>query len=79
MGTVNIDDATMQMLSAQNVDISTLTLKQLEHEAVRLETRLTAVKERIVELVKTKKRVRKRCSEVGCGSIAVKGGVCKKQ
>ena len=57
-----------------NADIDQLTLSQLEHETLRLQARLKAVRERIVYLMasKNRKKVRKKCSAEGCTNVAQK-------
>jgi len=78
VGPIHVNPATIDHLAAVNRDIEQLNMTQLEHEAIRLEARLRAVKGRIVHLMATPgKRCRKRCSAEGCTNAAQKAGVCR--
>jgi len=77
-GPIKIQPTTIQILAATNRDIDLLNLSQLDHETIRLEARIHAVKERKVHLLSTRTKIRKKCSFVGCPNVAQKGGVCRR-
>ena len=79
-GPILLDPVTMDYSTSQtaNADIHHLTLRQLEHETLRMQARLKAVRERIVYLMASKKatKVRKKCSSEGCTNVAQKVIYC---
>lgn len=75
-GSMVIDPAIMSKLSSSEQDINGLCLRELEHESVRLLNRMDDVRRRIDHLLKTGKRVRRRCSVEGCEVAARRGGLC---
>ena len=70
----------MDHLTSANRDLDALTYTQLEHESIRLTTRLSAVRARMEHVLATSggRKKRKLCAADGCTNAAQKEGVCRR-
>ena len=65
-------------VSEINKDLELLSLMQLDEEIGRLDERKKQAQQRIIHLIATGKRPRKKCLHEGCSNVAQRGGNCNR-